>query len=393
MSKYNFCGKQYFDNSGSPLISGYLLFEDSGTSNAKTVYSDSAESIPVATVSVPAISPNPLVQVTAAGRPPEIWFSGLARVTLYKKDGTQLDQQDEEGLNLGDISITDDVNNAVSSPLKVSHKVTNNPANGIGVGIEFEVETSNNNYEIGAIVDAICTDVTPASEDFKLRLRMMLAGLAATGIIEIDGTSVYPTINDSLALGKALQAFSDVFLGNGAVININNGAVTITHSASLLTVSGAKMAIASGVYIGGVAAANLLDDYEEGSFTFTLKDVSGNNGTLSGATGYYTKIGDTVFFFAELTVSSVGAMVNVCVLDGLPFPNSGSANGNASIGGNVQNLSITAGQSITGDIPDVSASQVNLYLWDLATGTGALMPAELTGAGKFTVRGFYKTAA
>jgi hypothetical protein len=54
--------------------------------------------------------------------------------------------------------------------------------------------------------------------------------------------------------------------------------------------------ITNGVYIGGSAAANLLDDYEEGTWTPTWAVESGaapsiGNGTL---TGRYTKIGRVV---------------------------------------------------------------------------------------------------
>lgn len=62
---------------------------------------------------------------------------------------------------------------------------TGTPANGIGVGVEFEVETAAGVNKIGAAIEAIATDVTSTSEDFKLRLHTMVAG-TDTAVAEIS---------------------------------------------------------------------------------------------------------------------------------------------------------------------------------------------------------------
>lgn len=46
---------------------------------------------------------------------------------------------------------------------------------------------------------------------------------------------IEPSSNDLCAVGSASRSFSDVFLASGAVVNFNNGDVTITHASSLLT--------------------------------------------------------------------------------------------------------------------------------------------------------------
>jgi hypothetical protein len=65
--------------------------------------------------------------------------------------------------------------------------------------------------------------------------------------------------------------------------------------------------------------ANTLDDYEEGTFTATLKGTTTNPTTPVSTTGTYTKIGRVVyvqFFFNN--ISNVGAAGEVYI-DGLPF--------------------------------------------------------------------------
>lgn len=63
--------------------------------------------------------------------------------------------------------------------LRLQRTSTGTPANGIGAGIDFEVETTAANNEIGAVIQAVTTDVTALSEDFDLVFRTMAAGAAA----------------------------------------------------------------------------------------------------------------------------------------------------------------------------------------------------------------------
>ena len=49
-----------------------------------------------------------------------------------------------------------------------------------------------------------------------------------------------------------------------------------------------------GVYVGGTGASNLLDDYEEGSWTPAVLNASNNPG-YSGRSGRYVKVGGMVF--------------------------------------------------------------------------------------------------
>jgi len=51
--------------------------------------------------------------------------------------------------------------------------------------------------------------------------------------------------------------------------------------------------LTGGIYLGGTDADNLLDDYEEGTFTPTLT-VTGSNTSISSVSGRYTKVGDIV---------------------------------------------------------------------------------------------------
>lgn len=87
------------------------------------------------------------------------------------------------------------------------------------------------------------------------------------------------------------------------------------------------------IYVGGTGTSNLLDDYEEGSWTPTLMNTSNNPG-YSGRSGKYVKIGGMVFLAGYVqmwnggndgfaTFSSTSSYLRI---SGVPF------NGNNAVG-------------------------------------------------------------
>ena len=88
--------KQFFDDSGNPLVDGWLRFTVSGTNNTdKNTFADSSETIANA---------NPL-QLDAAGRCPNVFGSGSYRVVSFVdaagSPGTQIQQKDPVGGSAG----------------------------------------------------------------------------------------------------------------------------------------------------------------------------------------------------------------------------------------------------------------------------------------------------
>lgn len=68
------------------------------------------------------------------------------------------------------------------------------------------------------------------------------------------------------------------------------------------------------------AGANDLDDYEEGTFSPGLTLGGGNTGMTFGTqSGYYTKIGDMVFFELSVVLTAVGSSTGSVLITGLPF--------------------------------------------------------------------------
>ena len=86
--------------------------------------------------------------------------------------------------------------------------------------------------------------------------------------------------------------------------------------------------LSGGAYLGGTAAANKLDDYEEGTWTPTASNAQGFTlGTPTGANGSYTKIGRTVNLkcgFTSLDSTEVIAVGDRFEISGIPFNTSGN---------------------------------------------------------------------
>ena len=76
--------------------------------------------------------------------------------------------------------------------------------------------------------------------------------------------------------------------------------------------------LSGGVYLGGTGSANLLDDYEEGTWTPALNSSGG--GGVSLGTGLYTKVGRLVTVSLDtFNIATTGLSAGNLNISGLPF--------------------------------------------------------------------------
>jgi hypothetical protein len=101
----------------------------------------------------------------------------------------------------------------------------------------------------------------------------------------------------------------------------------------------AYLRLASGTagiqFNGDTAAANALDDYEEGTFDFAIAFGGGSTGiTYTLRQGAYTKIGNKVTVTGQILLSNKGSDTGSATITGLPFtiPNNGNRYPGAAIG-------------------------------------------------------------
>ena len=85
---------------------------------------------------------------------------------------------------------------------------------------------------------------------------------------------------------------------------------------------GGEIRASAGILFGSdTAAANTLDDYEEGTWTMGVlfANDEGDDCAYSANTGYYTKIGNVVHLTGRIVLTSKGTSTGTAKLTGLPF--------------------------------------------------------------------------
>jgi len=114
--------------------------------------------------------------------------------------------------------------------------------------------------------------------------------------------------------------------GSGGVPNDN--VVSLGSSAKRFK----DLYLSGGAYLGGTAAANQLDDYEEGTWTAELKGSTSSATTPVTRTGTYTKVGNVVHVQVGFTnVNTTGASGSIQVT-GLPFTNTSANSSTVTLG-------------------------------------------------------------
>ena len=110
------------------------------------------------------------------------------------------------------------------------------------------------------------------------------------------------------------------------IATVNSSGITLATGKDLTLSSTALDASASGIYLGGTASANLLDDYEEGTWTPVITDGTNSVSTYYYQLGKYVKIGDIVFISVYTSINIKGSISGNLKVTGLPFTtNPGSA--------------------------------------------------------------------
>jgi hypothetical protein len=186
----------------------------------------------------------------------------------------------------------------------------------IGSGVAVTPSATATDLGFGTAGGASTNIVFATGASFTERMRITSAGDAQFG----DGNNFNPVIqyagSGRVAASPAYSFRGDLDTG---MFNPNTG-----NTIAFATAGVERFRITdNGVtFNGDTAAANALDDYEEGTFTATLKGSTTDPTTPVTTTGTYTKIGRQVqvnVFFDN--VNTTGAAGDVIVA-GLPFTSS-----------------------------------------------------------------------
>ena len=291
------------------------------------------------------------------------------------------------------------------------YKTTSTTSNAIGTGSKTFTVEALKPYQVGTPlritdtaapstnwIDAIVTSysgttlvvdaVAYAGSGTKTAWSINIGG----GGTSYDGT--LPIAQGGTGATTQAAARTNLGLGTGdspefAGADINGGTIdgtviggTTPAAITATTFTGTDLTLSGGVYLGGTGSANLLDDYEEGTWTPTLNaGFTASNINLAS----YTKIGRLVNIQVDMTVTGTGTTADL-YMGGLPFTN--ASDGWSTGSGYFQLVNNNYYMHPT---PLVRSGETNL-VWQInvSTANGELMPANNIDAGYMQVSVTYQ---
>lgn len=133
------------------------------------------------------------------------------------------------------------------------------------------------------------------------------------------------------------------------------------------------------------AGANILDDYEEGTFTPILNFGGATTGiTYTTQTGFYTKIGNLVHIDVRMVLSNKGSAVGAATVTNMPF----SATGVPALASDAT----AAFTGLTGAVGCIISATTLFPTQSSATGRAQLTDTVFTNTTELRVSGTYLTA-
>jgi len=114
----------------------------------------------------------------------------------------------------------------------------------------------------------------------------------------------------TVSIKSPTSTTGSIQLNGSDVLTIDSSGITLATGKDLTLSSTALDASASGIYLGGTASANLLDNYEEGTWTPEYHDDNGEMGVTSylDQNGYYQRVGQYVTVWGEIQTSNTGSL-------------------------------------------------------------------------------------
>ena len=191
-----------------------------------------------------------------------------------------------------------------------------------------------------------------------------------------QGIVRYDHLNDRLSF--TANGAENLFLLSTGNLSVQTGNVVMTTSGKGIDFS----ATASG---SGTMTSELLNDYEEGTFTPTIVGVTtAGAGTYTYQVGRYTKVGNLVTVQCYIDWSAHTGTGDMR-LNGLPFTASSDASTHSAVTfGFVQNLALTAGNILTG-WTNVNSSNFNFYQYPTGGGATSAVPIDSSASLIFTL--------
>ena len=176
-------------------------------------------------------------------------------------------------------------------------------------------------------------DVASVDSDTQITLSVNYAGVTASGVVYAIGTGF--TVPDSFPemsqgdietatiFTRAMRKIQGKFSG---IVSDIGGKAAIAGQTFTGDIEAPKITASTGILFGtDTAAANTLDDYEEGIFTPGFTFGVSFDGTFSSQVGVYTKIGNVVTVSLTIKLATKGTNTGDAIIRDLPFSTKNTA--------------------------------------------------------------------
>ena len=119
------------------------------------------------------------------------------------------------------------------------HSISGSPTVGSGTGLKFELETSNNNFEVGGQIEVTAMDITGSQEDFDMVFKTMVNGTAGVEKLRISETTSTFTNNVQVDQGLFVTGVLDASSFRGSVVADDSTEIIDAINNKLTVVNGA----------------------------------------------------------------------------------------------------------------------------------------------------------
>ena len=244
-----------------------------------------------------------------------------------------------------DINLIDGITNGTV----IASKVFNEASADVDFRVEsngnanmFLVDGGNNRVGIGTATPASLLEVSDLTTTASITIRSDRSGGGNLQFADQDDINVgyisYQHNNNRMVFRA----------GDNQQVYIDAAGCLLLGTTSPGSAGNGDLVVNGGAFIGGSAAANKLDDYEEGTWTPT-SSCTGGNGSLGHASqvGHYTKVGNMVNITCYMSLNSVSGASGEFRIAGVPFTSKNATN--AYITGGLWMNSTISGQIFDGD--------------------------------------------
>jgi len=213
---------------------------------------------------------------------------------------------------------------------------------------------------------------------------------ASSNFIEIGGGA--GIINAATTVSIRTAANQTTTGGTTRLTVENNGDVTVEDGDLVIGTAGHGIDFAAQTATSASGASTInevLNHYEDGSWTPAITDNSGRAGTQSIQVGRYIRVGRVVHIQGRVSLNGLASMGGNIILIGLPFTSLNLSNCFSSLNiGQGANLNITAGFSVCGNF-STNSTAMEIQLYDSTAGSTAMTTGEFSADGDIIFSGSY----